>query len=195
MSEESKLTLKDGTTIKITGGGEKDRFKVSIYEGDYKDKDKHSATHINVNTKTGKGSIGEHGENHTDTTKTDTQCYLTTACMKHFSEEFDDKCYELKMLRWFRDAFVSKEDIDHYYDIAPSIVEAINNMPGCEEIYNYIYENVIDACVKAIEQGDYKFAYNRYKNSVLALEEEYIAPSLKKEKSKTLTITPTNYTY
>ena len=186
MSEESKLTLKDGTTIKITGGGEKDRFKVSIYEGDYRDKNKHSATHINVNTKTGKGSIGEHGENHADTKKTDTQCYLTTACIKHFSEEFDDKCYELTTLRWFRDTFVSQEDIDHYYEIAPSIVEAINKIPGCEKIYNYIYENVINECVKAIEKGDYEFAYNRYKNSILIFEEEYVKPSLEKGKNKIL---------
>ena len=46
--------------------------------------------------------------------------------MKYFQETFDDDCYELTVLRWFRDNFVSKEDIEHYYETAPVIVEAIN---------------------------------------------------------------------
>lgn len=36
-------------------------------------------------------------------------CYLTSACMRHFQDEFDDNCYELSILRWFRDNFVSKK--------------------------------------------------------------------------------------
>ena len=43
--------------------------------------------------------------------------------MKYFKENFDDNCYELTVLRWFRDNFVSKEDIKHYYEVAPIIVE------------------------------------------------------------------------
>lgn len=187
MSKESKITLKDGTIIKVTGGGDKPNASVSIYSGDYRDPDNHTATHININTTTGTGSIVEHGINHSDKQKTDIQCYLTTACMQHYAEEFDDNCYELTTLRWFRDKFVSKDDIAYYYEIAPAIVESINKIPGCEEIYNYIYKNVIDICVKAIEQGDYEFAYNRYKNSILAFEEEYVAPLLEKGKSKMLT--------
>ena len=46
--------------------------------------------------------------------------------MKYFQENFDDNCYELTVLRWFRDNFVSKEDKEHYYEIAPIIVETIN---------------------------------------------------------------------
>ena len=100
------------------------------------------------------------------------QCYLTSACMKHFQDESDDNCYELTVLRWFRDNFVSDEDVELYYSLAPTIVENINSLEDNEEIYNYIYENV-EACVKAIENGDYDFAYNRYKSSVLALNEQF----------------------
>ena len=71
MSEESKITLKDGTVIKITGGEEKKNASISVYEGDYKNKDDHSAIHININTETGKGNIVEHGPNHTNKEKTD----------------------------------------------------------------------------------------------------------------------------
>lgn len=135
---ESKYELKDGTTIKVTGGGEKSNASVSIYTGNYKDKDDHSAIHVNINTDTGKGSIVEHGENHSDTTKTDTSCYLTTACMKHYLDEFDDNCHELSVLRWFRDHFVSKEDIEHYYEIAPIVVKTLEQLPNKIDIYGYI---------------------------------------------------------
>ena len=101
------------------------------------------------------------------------QCYLTSACMKHFQDEFDDNCYELTVLRWFRDNFVSKEDIELYYNVAPIIVKNIDALDDNEQIYNYIYSHIVEACVKAIENGDYDFAYNRYKSSVLALNEQF----------------------
>lgn len=100
-------------------------------------------------------------------------CYLTSACMKHMQEKFDDNCHELQVLRWFRDNFVSKEDICKYYEIAPIIVSNIDQLKDNEKIYDYIYKNIVLACVNAIEIGNYEFAYNRYKNSVLALEEKY----------------------
>ena len=100
-------------------------------------------------------------------------CYLTTACMKHFLNDFNDKCYELQLLRWFRDNFVSEEDIAHYYETAPIIVDAINQLPNNNVIYSQIYFDIIEYCVKAIEQGQYDIAYKRYKDSILALEEKY----------------------
>lgn len=103
-------------------------------------------------------------------------CYLTTACMHHYKRNFDDDCYELTTLRWFRDRFVSLPDRFHYYKIAPQIVEAINKSPKKIEIYHYIYENVIDPCVKAIERKDYDFAYRRYKSNVAILENNLLKP-------------------
>ena len=40
-------------------------------------------------------------------------------------------------------------------------------------IYSQIYFDIIEYCVKAIEQGQYDIAYKRYKDSILALEEKY----------------------
>ena len=142
---------------------------VDIYNGD--PKDEHSSVHINIDPNTGKGNI-------VDTTSgskevTDTQCYLTTACMRHFQNEFDDNCYELTILRWFRDNFVSKEDIGLYYNVAPTIVKNIEEIDDNDKIYEYIYKHIVEASVKAIENGDYDFAYNRYKSSVLALNEQF----------------------
>ncbi len=100
-------------------------------------------------------------------------CYLTSACMQHFQANFDDDCYELRVLRWFRDNFVSQEDIDHYYDIAPHIVEAINSEEHFEIIYDYIYDTIVDYCVEQIVNGNYEEAYKRYKNSILELEGKF----------------------
>lgn len=105
-------------------------------------------------------------------------CYLTSACMKYFQEKFDDDCYQLRVLRWFRDNFVSIDDIEHYYMIAPIIVDAINKEKNSEMIYNYIFDNIVDYCVEQIEIGNYENAYNRYKSSILVLEEQFAKPVL-----------------
>lgn len=106
--------------------------------------------------------------------------------MKHLQGAFADNCEELTILRWFRDNFVSQDDIKHYYITAPIIVEAIDNIENNDTIYNYIYKNIVSACVIAIKKGDYEFAYNRYKTSVLALEEQFAKPALVNRLVKTL---------
>ncbi len=143
---------------------------INIYDGD--PKGEHSSIHINWDSSTGKGNIVDTTDGEKETT--DVSCFLTTACMKHMKEKFDDNCYELDMLRWFRDNFVSEEDKKEYYLKAPMIVQKINNEDNCNEIYNNIYENVIAICVKAIEYGKYDFAYETYRKCVLDLEENYI---------------------
>ena len=106
--------------------------------------------------------------------------------MIHTKEEFDDNCEELTILRWFRDNFVSKEDIEHYYEVAPIIVETINKEEKSDIIYDYIYKYIVRACVTAIKKGDYEFAYKRYKSSILALEEKFAKPKLTEKFIKVL---------
>ena len=79
-----------------------------------------------------------------------------------------------------------KEDIEHYYEVAPIIVETINKEEKSDVIYNYIYDNIVDYCVEQIEQGNYDKAYNRYKNSVLTLEEQFAKPYLQQKFIKVL---------
>ena len=156
---------------------------LSFYDKDPSDSS-HSSIHVNWDSETGKGSIVDTTSGDKETT--DISCFLTTACMKYFQDKFDDNCYELTVLRWFRDNFVSQKDIEHYYEIAPIIVETINKEEKAEIIYNYIYDNVVDYCVEQIEQGNYEAAYSRYKNSVLTLEEQFAKPALANKFVKTL---------
>ena len=174
--------MKKGVYIRVTTD-KRGKDHVDIYDKSPRDPS-HKSIHIGYDSNTGKGSIKDTTKG--DKTPTDTSCYLTSVCMKYFQENFDDKCEELTILRWFRDNFVSQEDIKHYYVTAPIIVEAINNIENNDKIYNYIYENVISTCVNAIKKGDYEFAYNRYKNSVLTLEEQFARPTLERRLVKAL---------
>ena len=152
------------------------RDHIDFYDSCPAENPDHGSIHINFNSETGTGTIVDTTGGDKETT--DVSCYLTTACMRNKANKFDDNCEELTILRWFRDKFVSKEDIDHYYETAPIIVSAINEKKDNDKIYDYIYKNIICACVDAIKSGDYEFAYNRYKNSVLSLEETFARPKL-----------------
>lgn len=172
-----------GVTIKVNTD-KNGNDHISFYGGDV-DKP-HDAAHVNINYDESSWSSTTHGPDKSDTNSGSGGCYLTSACMKHMQDNFDDNCEELTILRWFRDKFVSKEDIEHYYKTAPIIVEAIDDVEENDNIYNYIYDNIVNACVVAIKNGDYDFAYNRYKNSILALEEQFARPKLTDRLVKTL---------
>lgn len=178
-----KIIMSD-KEIKVTGYTKGNGAKIDIYEPDSRT-EPHNSIHIKINTETGSGQIIEKDKEESRTT-TDTQCYLTTACMRHHVKNFNDNCYELTLLRWFRDSFVRKEDVDYYYEIAPTIVENINKTADCEKIYNSIYEKVIIPCIKAIEAQDYNSTYEIYKHSFLILEEEFINPKAEQTKGKGL---------
>lgn len=120
------------------------------------------------------------------TENTDIKCYLTTSCRRHFYENFDDNCYELIVIRWFRDNFVSQEDIKYYYKIVPIFVETISKEEKRDIIYNYIYDDIVDYCVEQIEQGNYVQAYNRYKNSLLILKKQIARTVFGKKLVKTI---------
>ena len=118
-SDRKGYETKDGGLIRINGG---DKVRIDIYEGNEREKGGHTRDTINYDTNTGKGSIDQHNADKSEKSSTDVSCFLTTACMKYFRENFDDNCYELTVLRWFRDNFVSKEDKEHYYEVAPIII-------------------------------------------------------------------------
>ena len=172
-----------GVTIKINTD-KNGNDHISFYGG--KVDKPHDAAHVNINYDKESWSSTTHSPDKSDTNSGSGRCYLTSACRKYFHENFDDNCYELTVLRGFRDNFVSKEDIEHYYEVAPIIVESINNEEKSDIIYNYIYDNIVDYCVVQIEQGNYDKAYSRYKSSVLTLEEQFTKPSLQQKFVKTL---------
>ena len=156
--------------------------KIDVYTSD--PRGPHESIHIAVDSDSKSAHIIDTTNGSTE--HTDVKCYLTSACMQYMQEKFDDNCYELTLLRWFRDNFVSQEDIKHYYKTAPIIVEAINHETESSTIYKYIYDNIINYCVTQIESGNYDEAYKRYKNSILCFEEQFAKPLLEQKLVKVL---------
>lgn len=82
-------------------------------------------------------------------------CYLTSACMGAKGEEFSDDCYELEVLRKFRDSYVKEnypKDIEMYYEIAPLIVEKIEDLKESNDIFEKMYDELVVPCCELIEK-------------------------------------------
>lgn len=101
-------------------------------------------------------------------------CFLTTACCIY--RGLPDDCYELTTLRNFRDNYLSKTKIgkqliDIYYDNAPEIVEHLNKKENCAEIYDIVYDKIIDI-IKLIQQNKYTESILQYLDLILYAEKE-----------------------
>lgn len=168
MGRDSKGAYNEsGQYVKASSNGE----YFSIYGSDPSKPD-HERLTIKTNDD-GTFSYSYHNGDKSEKSSGTGNCFLTSACIKYFQESFDDNCYELAVLRWFRDNFVSEEDIKSYYQDAPEIVAMIDCDKSADLIYDYIFDTIILDCVEAIENGEYDFAYERYKNSFLSLKKQF----------------------
>lgn len=186
--ERGRYIGEDGSELRVTPYSDGRGYKFDYYESTTYDNEKHSSIHIKTDLNENWERVDNDRDTSTQEKSSGTGCYLTTACLKHLRENFTDDCEELTVLRWFRDTFVTEEDRQHYYIIAPYIVGGIECLENNFKIYEYIYRDIVCACVNAIKRGDYEFAYNRYKNSTLILEEKFAKPILEQKLSKTLNL-------
>ena len=142
-SDRKRYIGKDGSEFRVTPYKDGTGYKYDYYGSSTYKNAKHDGTHVTSDLNENWNRTDNDRSNGTQTKSSGTGCYLTTACMKHYLNNFDDNCYELTVLRRFRVNFVPKEDVDHYYDIAPIIVESINNSENANAIYKYIYDNIV----------------------------------------------------
>lgn len=103
-------------------------------------------------------------------------CFLTSACIS--AKGLPDDCYEPQVLRNYRDNWLSKAEgglaaISHYYIVAPKIVAAIDKLAERNEIYEMIYNKMINPCVEFIEEKKYQDAFELYRGMTLQLADEY----------------------
>jgi len=113
-------------------------------------------------------------------------CIFTQSIMKKYMIDYNNECHEIKVLRWFKEFFVSIEDRIYYSDVSNLIIDALDNSSNCEQVYNAIYENVILNVVEAIDSGYYKVAYDTLINCVVDLEKMYVRPMLEERLIKSL---------
>ena len=103
-------------------------------------------------------------------------CYITTAVCETFGKP--DDCYELMLLRDYRDGYLSALPegdalIHTYYDVAPSIVKHINQRPDRKEIYRSIWDQYLSPCISMIESDQLSECKERYTQMVWDLKEKY----------------------
>ena len=101
-------------------------------------------------------------------------CFITTAACEYFGKS--DDCYELTLLRQFRDGWLAVQPggeklIREYYRVAPLIVDKLNVSQERGVIYQDIWDHYILPCVRLIEQNDYKTCCVLYEKMVQNLKE------------------------
>lgn len=104
-------------------------------------------------------------------------CYITTAVCESLGKA--DDCYELNLLREFRDHYLMKQKngasiVHEYYDIAPTIVKRMNQKEDCAKLYQDVWKNYLEPCVNLIENGKQKECMDIYADMVLELQKRYI---------------------
>lgn len=104
-------------------------------------------------------------------------CFLTSACVEAMG--LPDDCYELTILRNFRDTYLAKQvsgksEIAHYYHVAPVIVAHIRKRVDRVVIFEKIYNELVLPCVKMIEASKLSDAHRHYRDYVNMLEKQFI---------------------
>lgn len=105
-------------------------------------------------------------------------CYITTAVCE--SQGKPDDCYELELLRSYRDDYLLATDggeelVKEYYNIAPTIVNRIGRQENSEEIYSEIWDCWLSECIHLIEAGEKEACREKYMDMVYELKERYMA--------------------
>lgn len=103
-------------------------------------------------------------------------CFITTAVCEMQAKP--DDCYELTQFRKFRDEWLLLQNdgaklIQHYYHIAPILVENINRRGDSKEIYESINTNYLVPCLKLIEKKRYAECKKLYIRMVEKLENDF----------------------
>ena len=99
----------------------------------------------------------------------DTGCFITTAIVEKKGEADDGET--LTKLRKFRNEYMAdkQEEVQEYYEIAPKIVEAINDKKEWKWI-----EEQIQKAVDYIDEEKHDDAYTTYKSMVSTLKEKWL---------------------
>ncbi|SHH23804.1 CFI-box-CTERM domain-containing protein [Clostridium grantii] len=103
-------------------------------------------------------------------------CFITTAVCEYFNKS--DDCYELTTLRQFRDEWLcyqpeGKKLITEYYDIAPMIVNKLQELSVKDVIYNELWNNYISSCIRHIENNEYQRCKELYISMVSYLKKMF----------------------
>jgi len=105
---------------------------------------------------------------------TGAKCFLTTACVDAMG--MADDCWVLETARKFRDTFMTEtpdksKEILEYYEIAPKVVEKINQAPDAEKIWKRLFWSDVIPFVTEIQVGNLEIAHELYKKLINKVKE------------------------
>lgn len=103
-------------------------------------------------------------------------CYITTAVCESLGRP--DDCYELNLLREYRDGYLNSlpegdDLIRQYYDVAPTIVKRINREADPGKVYAGIWRDYLKPCIECIENHEEEACRKRYQEMVDVLAQKY----------------------
>ena len=103
-------------------------------------------------------------------------CYITTAVCEYQNKT--DDCYELTLLRSFRDNYLLQSAegeamVHEYYDVAPSIVKHIGRRADAAQIYEDIWQQYLSPCIRLIENEQREECVDLYRQMVYELKDQY----------------------
>ncbi len=104
-------------------------------------------------------------------------CFITTAVCTH--EGKADDCAELQAFRQFRDGWLTEQGgeslISQYYDVAPSIVTAIDYCDDTAARYGEIRSRWLEPCYRALQEGRNADCRRTYVEMVQTLQDRYFS--------------------
>lgn len=100
-------------------------------------------------------------------------CFITTAVCK--TDGLPDDCETLKIFRAFRDNVLAHSEegraaVEHYYDVAPTIVEKIDAREDAEKIYSDLRDYFLMPIKAKLEKNDFRDAFIQYQLMVVFAE-------------------------
>lgn len=104
-------------------------------------------------------------------------CFLTTACMQRYKQDFDDNCRELVAMRKLRDEYAPNLEegpalVQEYYKTAPSYVHWINAREDADGVWSELYDKYLLPAVEAVEKEHMHKAYEIYVDMVHYVKEK-----------------------
>ena len=100
-------------------------------------------------------------------------CPIVRECLSTNIKESDLIEKYISLFNKFFEFSMLDAERDFYKKITPVIYRAMNSQENCQEIYTTLYYDSILPCLNAISKGEYCFAYKKYKETILELENNY----------------------
>lgn len=109
-------------------------------------------------------------------------CFITTACQMMLADEFADNHVYLDTLRQHRDRLAAAhpelaDRVREYYEVSPSVVEAINTQQNSREIYQHVFNDMVKPTNEFLNRGDDNSAIDLYYTEFLKLKNEFYQPA------------------